>query len=90
MWPGECNMVRLNGTATVDDMQHCGSSRNGRLLYVVCGSESAVLCDGDGVRCNGGNMRLEGDDADFVCTPDDMLTLLCDGTHWRQVSVSRN
>ena len=90
VWPGECNMVRLNGTATVDDMQHCGSARTGRLLYVVCGNGSAVLCDGDGVRCNGGNMRLEGDDADFVCTPDDMLTLLCDGSNWRQVSVSRN
>ena len=83
-------MVRLNGTGTVDNMQHCGSSRTGRLLYVVCGDGPAVLCDGDGVRCSGGNMRLEGNDADFVCTPDDTVTLLCDGTHWRQVSVSRN
>jgi hypothetical protein len=90
IWPGECNMVRLNGAATVEDLNHCGSSRRGRLLYVICGDEPTVLCDGDGVRCNGGNMRLEGDDADFVCTPDDMVTLLCDGTHWRQVAVSRN
>jgi hypothetical protein len=90
VWPGECNMVRLNGAATVEDLNHCGNSRLGRLLYVVCGDEPTVLCDGDGVRCNAGNMRLEGDDADFVCTPDDMLTLLCDGSHWRQVSVSRN
>jgi hypothetical protein len=90
VWPGECNMVRLNGAATVEHLQHCGSSRSGRLLYVVCGNESTILCDGDGVRCNGGNMRLEGNDSDFVCTPDDMLTLLCDGESWRQVSVSRN
>jgi len=90
VWPGECNMVRLNGAATVEHLQHCGSSRSGRLLYVVCGNETTVLCDGDGTRCNGGNMRLEGTDSDFVCTPDDMLSLLCDGENWRQISVSRN
>ena len=90
VWPGECNMVRLNGAATVEDLNHCGSSRKGRLLYVICGNEATVLCDGDGVRCNAGNMRLEGTDTDFVCSPDDMLTLLCDGNNWRQVSVSRN
>ena len=90
VWPGECNMVRLNGAATVEDLNHCGSSRKGRLLYVICGNEATILCDGDGVRCNAGNMRLEGTDADFVCSPDDMLTLLCDGNNWRQVSVSRN
>jgi len=90
VWPGECNMVRLNGAATVEDLKHCGNSRRGRLMYVVCGNEPTVLCDGDGVRCNGGNMRLEGDDSDFICTPDDMVTLLCDGENWRQVSVSSN
>ena len=90
VWPGECNMVRLNGAATVEDLNHCGSSRKGRLLYVICGNEATILCDGDGVRCNAGNMRLEGTDTDFVCSPDDMLTLLCDGNNWRQVSVSRN
>lgn len=86
----DCNVVRLTGAAEVQRLYTCSTSEDGRLLVLMCGAEATTLCDGDGARCGGGNLRLAGTDADFVCTSDDVVTLVCDGANWRQVSVSTN
>jgi hypothetical protein len=85
-----CNTVRLTGASEVRRLNTCSANEDGRLLVLMCGAEPTTLCDGDGARCGGGNLRLAGADADFVCTSDDVLTLVCDGANWRQVSVSTN
>jgi len=86
----ECSAVRLTGTAEVQRLNTCSDFEDGRLLVLMCGADSTTLCDGDGSRCGGGNLRLSGTDSDFVCTSDDVMTLVCDGFTWRQVSVSTN
>ena len=87
---GGCNVVRLTGASEVRQLHTCSGAEDGRLLVLMCGADPTTLCDGDGTRCAGGNLRLAGADADFVCTSDDVVTLVCDGASWRQVSVSAN
>jgi hypothetical protein len=86
----DCNVVRLTGAGEVQRLNSCTSAEDGRMLVMMCGADPTTLCDGDGSRCGGGNLRLAGTDADFACTGDDVLTLVCDGANWRQVSVSAN
>jgi len=86
----DCNVVRLTGSSQVSHLNTCSSADDGRMLVLMCGADPTELCDGDGARCSGGNLRLAGTDSDFVCTSDDVLTLVCDGANWRQVSVSSN
>jgi len=85
-----CNVVRLTGSSEVSYLHTCSAAENGRLLVLMCGADPTTLCDGDGARCAGGNLRLAGTDSDYVCTSDDVMTLVCDGANWRQVSVSSN
>ncbi|HXV76627.1 MAG TPA: hypothetical protein VD788_09940 [Candidatus Polarisedimenticolaceae bacterium] len=85
-----CNLLTVHGASTVNRVNTCDDDEVGRVLYLLCGNDATVLCDGDGSRCSSGNLRLAGDDADFVCSPDDVLTLMCDGFNWRQVAVSAN
>jgi hypothetical protein len=87
---GNCSAVTVNGSATIKQLNACTSKEQGRLLYLMCGNDPTELCDGNGSRCATGNLRLAGDDTDFVCSPDDVVTLLCDGINWRQISLSRN
>jgi hypothetical protein len=86
----DCSAVRLTGSSEVRYLNTCSSSDDGRMLVMMCGPDATTLCDGDGTRCAGGNLRLAGTDSDFVCTADDTMTLVCDGANWRQVSVSTN
>jgi len=85
-----CAVVKLLGSRTVNRIYGCEAADSGRLLNVMCGPDPTVLCDGDGSRCGGGNLRLAGTGADFVCSPDDVLTLVCNGTSWLEVASSIN
>ena len=85
-----CGVVKLKGTKTINRVYGCDPADGGRLLHVMCGPDPTVLCDGDGSRCGGGNLRLAGTGADFVCSPDDVVTLVCNGSNWLEVSASLN
>jgi hypothetical protein len=79
----ECNVVQLGGTASVQTIDTCDANHAGRVLYVLCGGASAQLCDS----CGSGNLRLAGN---LDCTTDDTLTLLCDGSVWKELDRSVN
>jgi hypothetical protein len=87
---GNCNVITFTGGAEIRSVDGCDPGKRGRTLFVTCGSDPTRLCDGDGVRCSGGNLRLSGADTDFTCSPDDALLLICDGVNWRQVASSLN
>jgi hypothetical protein len=79
-----CDVVTITGTGNpVFTLNTCGTSQQGRILYVVCGADASILDD------TGGNLQLAGD---FTCTPDDVLTLICEGTtgDWLEVTRSAN
>jgi len=80
---GECNVVQLGGGASIHSIDTCDAARAGRVLHVLCGGANAQLCDG----CGSGNLRLAGD---MNCTADDTITLLCDGTVWKELDRSVN
>jgi hypothetical protein len=78
----ECNVVQLGGTGSVQTIDTCDAGHAGRVLYVLCGG-GLQLCDS----CGTGNLRLSGN---LDCTADDTLTLLCDGTVWKELDRSVN
>jgi hypothetical protein len=78
----ECNLVQLGGTASVHTIDTCDANHAGRVLYVLC-EASAQLCDS----CGSGNLRLSGN---LDCTADDTLTLVCDGSVWKELDRSVN
>jgi hypothetical protein len=85
-----CGVVKLRGTKTINRVYGCDAADGGRVLHVMCGSDPTKLCDGDGSRCGGGNLRLAGSSVDFVCSPDDVVSLVCNGTNWLEVGASIN
>ncbi len=80
---GDCNVVLLVGSASVHSIQTCDATRAGRVLHVLCGAGGAQLCDD----CGNGNLLLTNN---LDCTGDDTLTLVCDGTVWRETARSVN
>ena len=82
--------MTLLGAEEVNSISPCDADSRGQVIHLLCGPDPTTLCDGDGTRCSGGNLRLAGVAADFTCSSDDVLTLVCDGTNWRQVGLAVN
>ncbi len=78
-----CSVVRLTGSSSVRSIQTCDTARKGRVLHVLCAAAGPQLCDS----CASGNLRLA---ANLSCSTDDTITLLCDGTVWRELSRAVN
>jgi hypothetical protein len=70
-----------NGAQTLDTINTCDAANANRVLYINCGTMNNNIV-------NGSNLNLA---ADFACAAaGDMLTLICDGTNWNEVSRSNN
>lgn len=79
-----CDTVVITGTNTINNIITCNAAVRGRVLYVLCGATAAKLADTAG----GTNLRLIA--SPFTCTADDVMTLLCDGSNWREVARAVN
>jgi len=73
-----CNVVTLTGSTSVNTINTCNAANLGRQLIVVCGT---------GGTFGSGNLKLAGS---RPCSSNDVLTLVCDGTNWLEVSWSVN
>lgn len=69
-----CGMVTLTGTAAATTtLNTCNAANRGRRLTAICGATATSVVG----FTDGGNLKLAGN---FVCTADDTITLVCDGT----------
>ena len=69
-----CNQVTFTGTGTtIDTINTCDSTVDGRPLFVVCGADASVIGDSTG------NVEL---DSTFTCAVNNVLSLLCTGSSW--------
>lgn len=67
---------------STEDITSIVASYNDRIVTLKFSGTAAT----NGV-VDGGNLKLT---ADFAFTPDDILTLVCDGTNWHEISRSIN
>jgi len=75
-----CNRITFTGTAapvaTIANCTAVTDGTEGRQLFIECGADATVFT-------TTGNINLK---ADFTCSVDAVLHLMCDGVNWNEVA----